>query len=74
MVSEKKSNATFAHKRYKNVIYILKALESVQEYTVLEAAKNQNLYLKKKIGCLDLICDTWGVFVGIVRVSRICIS
>ena len=49
VVSEKKSNATFAHKRYKNVIYIFKALEAVQEYTVLEAAKNRNLYLKKKL-------------------------
>ena len=28
----------------------------------------------KKVGCLDLISDTWGAFVGIVRVSRTCIS
>ena len=46
---KKDRNAKFAHKRYKNVIYILKALEAVQQYTLLEQAKNRNLYLKKKL-------------------------
>ena len=39
----------FAHKRYQNEVFKIKAVEAVHGYAFFEAAENRNLFFEKKL-------------------------